>query len=110
MIKGRIKNVLNYRKPSFWAVFVSIIVLVIVGTTLITNPKKNIKDAAANIPSGALKTNYNKIKIEFLSDMMGFKSANEFETDEAQIVAYIDSILKSSLTAVKVDDLENNNI
>lgn len=109
-LKGRIKNVLNYRKPSFWAVFVSIIVLVIVGTTLITNPKKNIKDAAANIPSGALKTNYNKIKIEFLSDMMGFKSANEFETDEAQIVAYIDSILKSRLPSVKVDDLENNNI
>lgn len=105
---------MNYRKPSFWAFFVSIIVLVIVGTTLITNPKKNIEDAAANIPSGASKTaydtNHNKIKIEFLSDMMGSKSANEFETDEAQIVAYIDSILKSSLTAVKVDDLENNNI
>src|SRR5690606_23678752 len=38
-IKGRIKNVLNYKKPGFWAIVFSIIIVVIVGVGLMANPK-----------------------------------------------------------------------
>ncbi|WP_326909900.1 M56 family metallopeptidase [Sedimentibacter sp. MB31-C6] len=38
-VKWRIKNVLNYKKPKFWVVVISIIVVIAVGIGLITNPK-----------------------------------------------------------------------
>ncbi len=37
--KGRIKNVLNYRKPGFWAVLVSVLAVVFVVIGLTTSPK-----------------------------------------------------------------------
>lgn len=38
-VKGRIKNVLNYKKPAFWIITVSVITCVIVGIFFLTNPK-----------------------------------------------------------------------
>ena len=38
-VKGRIKNVLNYKKPSFWVIFLSIIIVVTIGIGLVANPK-----------------------------------------------------------------------
>ncbi|MGI6677835.1 MAG: M56 family metallopeptidase [Dehalobacterium sp.] len=37
-VRGRIKNVLNYKKPRFWIVVVSIIAVIIVGIGLFANP------------------------------------------------------------------------
>ena len=37
-VKGRIKNVLNYKKPRFWVTLAAVIITVIVGTGLLTNP------------------------------------------------------------------------
>lgn len=36
--KGRIKNVMNYKKPTFWVVIVAVIVLFVVGVGGMTNP------------------------------------------------------------------------
>jgi len=38
-VKGRIKNVLNYKKPRFWIIFFSIIIVVTIGIGLVANPK-----------------------------------------------------------------------
>lgn len=38
-VKGRINNVLNYKKPAFWAIVVSIIIMISVGVALMTDPK-----------------------------------------------------------------------
>jgi beta-lactamase regulating signal transducer with metallopeptidase domain len=37
-VRGRIKNVLDYKKPKFWIVLVSIFAVVIVGFALLANP------------------------------------------------------------------------
>ncbi|QSX05690.1 hypothetical protein JYG23_13645 [Sedimentibacter sp. zth1] len=37
--KGRIKNVLNYKKPGFWVIVITVIAVVIIGLGLMTNPK-----------------------------------------------------------------------
>lgn len=37
--KGRIKNVLNYKKPAFWVVALSLIIVVVLGIGLATNQK-----------------------------------------------------------------------
>lgn len=38
--KGRIKNVLNYKKPGFWVVVISFVVVVALSISLLTNPKQ----------------------------------------------------------------------
>lgn len=40
-VKGRIRKVLNYKKPAFWIIIASIIVCIIVGICFLTNPKGN---------------------------------------------------------------------
>lgn len=37
--KSRIKNVLNYRKPAFWVILLSVAVVLVVSVGLVTNPK-----------------------------------------------------------------------
>ena len=37
-VRGRIKNVLNYKKPRFWIVVISIMVVTVVGIGLMANP------------------------------------------------------------------------
>lgn len=39
-VKERVKNVLNYKKPTFWLVFVAIIICLVVAVCFLTNPKK----------------------------------------------------------------------
>ncbi|MEG1783231.1 MAG: M56 family metallopeptidase, partial [Oscillospiraceae bacterium] len=38
--KSRIKNVLNYKKPAFWVIVVSVIAVVAIGVGLMANPKE----------------------------------------------------------------------
>ncbi|MCJ8007126.1 M56 family metallopeptidase [Lederbergia wuyishanensis] len=57
-VKGRIKNVLNYKKPRFWVLVFSIVMMIAVGVGLIANPKiKSINElekitVSNNISSG----------------------------------------------------------
>ncbi|WP_069999129.1 DUF4829 domain-containing protein [Cellulosilyticum sp. I15G10I2] len=114
---------LKNKKTMFWVKIVSVVVVAMVGLYLVVS--KQIETTTENLshqgveintllesplgtPVAAYATEYNSVKITFLSDMMGFKSANEFETTEAQIVSYIDSVLRSSLTPASVDELNNN--
>ncbi len=116
-VTGRIKNVLNYKKFSFWVVAVSVVTVIIAGVALVTNPKQRgaiktedkLTGNTKNTAEAASNTEYKKVKVEFVSGMMGFKSANEFETSDSKIVASIESTLRTSLTPAEEDDLENNN-
>lgn len=42
--KGRIENVLNYKKPTFWVVLMGVIMMIVIGIGLLSNPKKNKPD------------------------------------------------------------------
>lgn len=41
-VKQRIKNVLNYKKPAFWIVIISVIVCIVVAICFMTSPKKEM--------------------------------------------------------------------
>lgn len=41
-VKGRIKNVLNYKRPRFWIVAAALIAVMAIGIGLISNPKSNM--------------------------------------------------------------------
>lgn len=113
-VKGRIKNVLNYKKFSFWVIAISVAAVIIVGIALIANPKQiraedKLTGDFTDVKEAENNTGYNSVKIELASEMMGFKSANEFETSDSRIVVSIVSTLQSSLIPSQEDDLENNN-
>jgi hypothetical protein len=56
-IKGRIKNVLNYKKPRFWVIAVSIIIVTAVGIGLMVNPKVNRVDESERITDSTQQGN-----------------------------------------------------
>lgn len=133
-VKERIKNVLNYKKPSLWVIVVSIIIIAVILVTLITNPKQkdtiqqvdvaegNLINQDSNVGENPVKqesnaakdpsnitdevnhTNYNRVRIEYKSDVVGFK---EFETTKYKIVAYIDTTLRGGKRVSAVDVFNN---
>ncbi len=46
-VKGRIKNVLNYKKPKFWVIVLSVIIVITVGIGLLANPYNSNPDLIA---------------------------------------------------------------
>lgn len=43
-VKQRIKNILNYKKPAFWVILLSLVLCVAVGLCFLTNPVTDTKD------------------------------------------------------------------
>ncbi len=145
-VKARIKNVLKYKKPSFWMIVIPIIIVVFIGIGLGTNPKQKDPIQKEDVAEGnlikqddtvksnsinqdnAVKGNsvkresdaaekssviteegyYTKVRIKSVSDQVGFKTTNEFDTTNNKIVAYIDSILRGGERVSPVEDLNNN--
>ena len=63
--KSRIKNVLNYRKPGFWAVLVSVLAVVFVVIGLTTSPK--------DLPGGSAGVNASILKIDKINQTITVK-------------------------------------
>lgn len=59
-VKGRIKSVLNYKRPAFWLIVVAIISVVVVAICFMTNPKTY--DGSADPPKEYLENNKYGIK------------------------------------------------
>ncbi|MDK2903048.1 MAG: hypothetical protein PWQ93_967, partial [Clostridiales bacterium] len=87
-------------------------------SALVTNPKQgdttqpedNLAESPTDTTEVVYHSEYNRVEIEFLSDMMGFKSTNKFETTDSKIVSFIDSTLLNALTLAQEDDSVNNNM
>lgn len=107
---------LNDRKPSFWVVVFAVVAVVMVGIAFFTTPpredtvqQQDIKSNPPSVaPEGGFTTRYETVKIEFLTDMKGFKSTDQFTSTDLEIVAYIDATLTNSQTAVQANDMNNN--
>lgn len=40
-VKGRIRNVLSYKKPAFWIICISVLICIVVAVCFLTNPEKD---------------------------------------------------------------------
>lgn len=119
-VTERVKNGLNYRKTAFWVSVTAIVIIVMVSISLIAGRRTeeipanplNQGNVSLSVPSGISEakytTEYNRVKISFLSKNEGVKSSNIFEAINPQVVAYVDSSIRESLPSAKKDDLENN--
>lgn len=75
-VKSRIKNVLNYKKPSFWVVGLSIIIAALVSIGLMTNPSAN-----ELAPEGALKTDAVQAPSPIITSTFESQPADETQSE-----------------------------
>lgn len=101
-VRTRVRNVLNYRKPAFWISVAAAVIVAVASLSLLGGRQMDMA------PEVVYHTEYDRVKIKFLSDQMGFKAADEFETADAKIVASIDKALGSIRESGDNDDLNNN--
>ena len=52
-VKGRVKSVLNYKKPAFWIIAVAVIASVVVAVCFLTNPKQEAELGVSSQKSGS---------------------------------------------------------
>ena len=52
-VKERVKSVMNYKKPAFWVIIISIIVCVGVAVCFLTNPKQDSYTLRIVVPAGS---------------------------------------------------------
>jgi len=76
-LKARIKNILNYRKPSFWITAIIIILVAVFITVFATNPEKEIEKELA----------FNGYNIEKL-----LKNKTPYVGDNSKVAAIIDAL------------------
>jgi len=122
-VKARVKNVLHYKKPAFWISVTAAMAVVAVSLSLLASRQiepppedpsnqdakpSSILESPSGISEAAYTTEYDRVKITFLSENKGFKTADEFETTDSTIVAYIDTTLRTSLTSAQGIGLINN--
>ena len=73
-IKERVKNVLDYKKPSFWIILAGIVICVVTGVCFLTNPKHN-PDASY------LLENFDRKNIDGITIMYDFDYSEYESTD-----------------------------
>ena len=52
-VKERVKSVMNYKKPAFWVIIISVIVCVSVAVCFLTNPKQDSYTLRIVVPAGS---------------------------------------------------------
>lgn len=79
-VKARIKNILNYKKTEFWVVFVSVVIVIGVGITLLSNPAGNEQDLSFLNPDNMLVLlgEQEELKVESSEDGDTYVSGVEF--------------------------------
>ena len=70
-VKARIKNVLNYKKPVFWVIIASVIIVISVGIALLSNPASSEPDLSFLNPNSMLSTIGEQDRIEIKSTDYG---------------------------------------
>ena len=65
-VKGRIKSVLNYKKPAFWIIIISVVALIVMAICFLTNPKGEEKTENLGITGSVSAAECEGVELEFL--------------------------------------------
>jgi len=98
-VKDRVKSVLNYKKPAFWIVIISVIVCIIVGICFLTNPReRDIRLLEKASPStSAMSLHYydgEKTEIKWLYD----------QKEEQKIIDDINGLATKKVDSERIAD------
>lgn len=114
-VKGRIKSVLNYKKPAFWVILIAVVSCIIVAVFFLTNPvsSNGIVERIVN-ENGYTITNQEKIEVTLsipktsLPESIYSEKGYEFENNE--VVAYKDDVTTIFLKQVRFSNEGNKNL
>lgn len=103
-VKDRVKNVLRYQKPAVWVSIAAILAVTAATLFLVAGKETD------NIAETAYTSSYDSVSVTDLSDMMGFKTTNDFQSDAPQAVGYIDTAIRTSTVTetAKTPSLDSN--
>lgn len=84
-VKGRVKNMMNYKKPTFWISGISIVTVVIVAACFATSPKEKEADNEKTTPAAN-----SEMETDSAGTQAGSTGTNpgETQTDSAELVWY----------------------
>ena len=79
-VKNRIKSIINYKKPMFWIILISLIVCIAVGIFFATDPANDDEDRNFNpyFNATVLETGETYVLVEPFEDFDEFKIADKF--------------------------------
>ncbi|HWQ58429.1 MAG TPA: M56 family metallopeptidase [Clostridia bacterium] len=107
---GRIRNVLNYKKPAFWVVIIAVVGVAIACVCLISNPKKGNEDAqttqaaaqATPVQNGeGLQIDYDSIKGKIIFIQQKLAGISTISPD---VFPYPDAEIPDDITLSIVND------
>ena len=103
-VKERIKQILNYKNPSFWMILVAVMVCIIVSVCFMTNPtSKEEGDGAISETTEASSEQ----KLEVSGPGSG-ENATEYDHKEADIYGY--RWLSNEIFVYEFEDLDQNGV
>lgn len=84
--KGRIRNVLHYKKPAFWVIAIAVAAVVCVGAGLLANPVKNAAEASGPQPLLQYRTSHlgNNTAVGNLVSALDFPENLQYDGIELQ--------------------------
>ena len=97
-VKSRIKSVLNYKKPTFWVIIVSIVISVVIGIGFMTNPTTKNKNNSSNEAE-----ENSEIGISDVTDTADITETNDSTGSN-------DTVVKMTLEEIISDAIQNKNI
>lgn len=106
-VKGRIKAMLNYKKPAFWVVAVAVTSCVIIATCFLTNPQKNENIDSSNNPSGIVEDSTNKSTETSTKNDENNSSESTTENESTKETVKTESTTKKGETTTKNPDKSN---
>lgn len=110
-VKGRIKSVLNYKKPAFWVIIVAVVAVLVTTVCFMTNPDKDDKESTTTTTESTTKEENTTTQDEITTELTTEESTTEESTTkETTTKAYVPTPLvplsAQKATKIKQDYLK----
>ncbi len=82
-VKGRIKSVLNYKKPAFWVIVVAIVAVLVTTVCFMTNPDKDDEESTTTTTESTTKEENTTSQDEITTELTNEESTTEENTTKS---------------------------
>lgn len=106
-VKGRVKAMLNYKRPAFWVIAVAVTSCVIIATCFLTNPQKSENIDSSNNSSGVVEDSTNKNTETSTQNDENNSSESTSENESTKETVKTESTTKKGETTTKNPDKSN---
>ena len=105
-VKGRIKSVLNYKKPAFWVIIVAVVAVLVTTVCFMTNPDKDDKESTTTTTESTTKEENTTTQDEHTTELTTEESTTEESTTEKYTPKPLTKLSEKKALKIKQDYLE----